>query len=137
MTALEMHGTGTALGDPIEMGAALAVLKGMSMPTLCSARQCTTRKLAPFSRSRHKSADFISAMGLSQLHGLFVPEQESNSKLTGLCLAGAHHAARFSAAKSHMGHAEPAAGLVGMCNAATMLQRHQSHAIMHLRQVSF
>lgn len=27
VTALEMHGTGTALGDPIEMGAACAVLQ--------------------------------------------------------------------------------------------------------------
>ena len=27
MTALEMHGTGTALGDPIEIGAVCAVLK--------------------------------------------------------------------------------------------------------------
>lgn len=26
-TGLEMHGTGTALGDPIEMGAACAVLQ--------------------------------------------------------------------------------------------------------------
>ena len=27
MSALEMHGTGTALGDPIEIGAVCAVLK--------------------------------------------------------------------------------------------------------------
>ena len=27
MAALEMHGTGTALGDPIEIGAVCAVLK--------------------------------------------------------------------------------------------------------------
>ncbi|KAK9803996.1 hypothetical protein WJX72_011444 [[Myrmecia] bisecta] len=32
MTGLEMHGTGTALGDPIEMGAACAVLQGGSAP---------------------------------------------------------------------------------------------------------
>ena len=28
--ALELHGTGTALGDPIEMGAASAVLPGVA-----------------------------------------------------------------------------------------------------------
>ena len=28
MTGLEMHGTGTALGDPIEIGAAMGVVKG-------------------------------------------------------------------------------------------------------------
>ena len=28
VTGLEMHGTGTALGDPIEIGAAMGVVKG-------------------------------------------------------------------------------------------------------------
>ena len=28
MTGLEMHGTGTALGDPIEIGAAMGVVEG-------------------------------------------------------------------------------------------------------------
>ena len=32
VTALEMHGTGTPLGDPIEMGAAVAVLPGSDAP---------------------------------------------------------------------------------------------------------
>lgn len=32
VTGLEMHGTGTALGDPIEMGAATAVLQVCALP---------------------------------------------------------------------------------------------------------
>jgi hypothetical protein len=54
LAALEMHGTGTPLGDPIEVGAALAVLRGSRRPV------------------------------------------------------------RLTAAKSRAGHAEPAAGAIGM-----------------------
>ena len=52
--AVELHGTGTPLGDPIEVGAALAVLSGSATPV------------------------------------------------------------RLTAAKSRVGHAEPAAGAIGM-----------------------
>ena len=54
LAALEMHGTGTPLGDPIEVGAVLAVVRGRGQPVA------------------------------------------------------------LSAAKSHVGHAEPAAGAVGL-----------------------
>lgn len=37
MESLEMHGTGTPLGDPIEIGAALAVLRGAVHPVALSA----------------------------------------------------------------------------------------------------
>ena len=33
ISALEMHGTGTALGDPIEIGASTAVLQGSAIRT--------------------------------------------------------------------------------------------------------
>ncbi len=36
LAALEMHGTGTALGDPIEMGAACAVLQARHVPLFYS-----------------------------------------------------------------------------------------------------
>lgn len=36
LAGLEMHGTGTALGDPIEMGAATAVLQAKATPVLLS-----------------------------------------------------------------------------------------------------
>lgn len=75
---LEMHGTGTALGDPIEVGAATAVLPGKD--------------------------------GLLPL--------------------------RFTAAKSRVGHAEPAAGSIGILQAASQLMNHQVRAIMHLSRVN-
>ena len=37
VTGLEMHGTGTPLGDPIEMGAATAVLPGSHSPVRMTA----------------------------------------------------------------------------------------------------
>lgn len=42
---------------------------------------------------------------------------------------------RLSATKSRMGHAEPAAGAVGIANLATMLGSLASNAIMSLRHV--
>jgi acyl transferase domain-containing protein len=77
-TGLEMHGTGTALGDPIEVGAATEVLPG---------------------------------------------------PITARTAGGPLH---LSAAKSRFGHAEPAAGSIGMAQAIGQLTDHCSNAIMSL-----
>lgn len=74
---LSMHGTGTPLGDPIEVGAATAVL--------CAAAHSRQQPLA------------------------------------------------LEASKSHQGHAEPAAGLVGLLHATHAMTHGLGHAIMHLR----
>jgi 3-oxoacyl-(acyl-carrier-protein) synthase/NAD(P)-dependent dehydrogenase (short-subunit alcohol dehydrogenase family)/acyl carrier protein len=71
---LEMHGTGTALGDPIEVGAALAIF--------------------------------------------------SSSALT------------FTATKSRIGHAETAAGALGMLNTAAQLAQDFSRPLSHLAHVN-
>lgn len=78
VAALSMHGTGTSLGDPIEVGAAMAVL-------------AETRRQDP---------------------------------LTVL------------ASKSCVGHAEPAAGLVGLLFAQRAVARQLTLPIMHLRAVN-
>lgn len=70
---LEMHGTGTPLGDPIEIGAATAVLQSRAMPL------------------------------------------------------------RMTAAKSRVGHAEPAAGVVGILQASFQLSRAAALSLTHLR----
>ena len=74
---LEMHGTGTALGDPIEVGAATAVFPGSN----------------------------------------------------GLPL-------RLTAAKSRVGHAEPAAGSIGILQTVAQLTHMRTHAVMHLTRIN-
>ena len=76
IAGLEMHGTGTPLGDPIEVGAATTVLPGAGAPL------------------------------------------------------------RFSAAKSRYGHAEPAAGSVGMLHAAAQLGAQCCNSITALSAVN-
>ena len=77
---LQMHGTGTPLGDPIEVGAAAAVLLKAGLP-----------RSAP-------------------LH--------------------------LTAAKSFMGHAEPAAGIVGIAKLALILGQQAADPILHLTSIN-
>lgn len=76
LAGLEMHGTGTPLGDPIETGAAFAVLSSDLRPL------------------------------------------------------------QLSAAKSLTGHAEPAAGMVGIVNAASILIERQTSLLPQLRTIN-
>ena len=73
LAGLEMHGTGTPLGDPIEIGAALAVLQSDKRPI------------------------------------------------------------QLSAAKSILGHAEPAAGSVGIAHAVSIMIGAHSSLLPHVR----
>ena len=73
VAGLEMHGTGTPLGDPIEIGAASAVLEAGSRPL------------------------------------------------------------QLSAAKSILGHAEPAAGTVGIAHAVSILTGQHTSMLPHVR----
>ncbi len=80
ISAVEMHGTGTALGDPIEVGAIAAV----------------------FGSSSEKRVNRL----------------------------------EFSAAKSHMGHAEPAAGGVGLQRALVSIGCLATVGTLHLSEVN-
>lgn len=99
IAGLEMHGTGTPLGDPIETGALTAVLQGQSPAFPCR-------------------------VGANQL-----------VRLEDACNAGQKHPLKLSAAKSTRGHAEPAAGGIGINLLATSLLGHEAQAMLHLRQV--
>ena len=85
---LQMHGTGTALGDPIEMNAALACLMSSSPPSSSRAAPAAAPRLLPLA---------------------------------------------LSAAKSSAGHAEAAAGIVGVACSALALEARVSPAVLHLR----
>jgi 3-oxoacyl-(acyl-carrier-protein) synthase len=82
ISLLEMHGTGTPLGDPIEVGAATAVLAAPN-----SARP----RAQPL---------------------------------------------RLAALKSHMGHAEPAAGALGLLRLKEQLQGRRACSILQLRSLN-
>lgn len=47
VSALEMHGTGTPLGDPIELGAAAAVLPGSTAPVRMTAAKAVMGHAEP------------------------------------------------------------------------------------------
>ena len=49
---LEMHGTGTALGDPIEMGAAVAALPGTQLPLRFTAAKSVVGHAEPAAGAR-------------------------------------------------------------------------------------
>ena len=81
ITHLQMHGTGTPLGDPIELGAATAVLIG----------KAAVERAVPL---------------------------------------------QLTSAKSFMGHAEPAAGLVGLCRLTQMLSESVLDPFVTLRNMN-
>ncbi|PNH02167.1 Erythronolide synthase, modules 3 and 4, partial [Tetrabaena socialis] len=87
VSCLEMHGTGTPLGDPIESYAAVSVYMG--------------------------SAAGGASKGRTERDTL-----------------------RFTALKSHMGHAEPAAGLLGVLRLGSQLQQRASQPLIHLRTLN-
>ena len=91
---LEMHGTGTALGDPIEVGAAFLVLQ--------------VRGRLPHAFGGVLSCHYQLALGVECAYSQNVAATPSSSQATGRAPLELH------AAKSRLLHAEPAAGAVGL-----------------------
>lgn len=144
---LELHGTGTPLGDPIELGAASSVLQGSNS----------------FIQGKHShfadnSAHFgsVSASKFRQLHiaGSMTKRNLCNLSFDGIpnCYrrlavrktiltpqaSDVGHAGPVSlgASKSRIGHAEPAAGGAGVSNMAALLLQRPALPMLHLRQVT-
>ena len=106
-----MHGTGTPLGDPIEVGAASAVLQGNA-----------------------RSSQDVALVGT--LDNAETTDLSFDS-ITAHCVhtTGGMASLRMTATKSRLGHAEPAAGAVGITNLVNMLSQAASHAVTSLRHV--
>lgn len=92
VVALQMHGTGTSLGDPIEVGAACAVL---------TAALTSTTSASSASSQQSRTCPLVSG-----------------------------------ALKSALGHAEPAAGVLGLLAAQAALQGALLQPLMQLRNPS-
>ena len=98
----------------------------------CTARErpwATPSRLAPPPQCWRVSADdMMVSMTGSAAWGMAAAEAVA-------ACPGREHSVQLSATKARMGHAEPAAGTVGIGNLMTMLEHGTAHPIMHLQQV--
>lgn len=99
----DMHGTGTPLGDPIEVGAIAAVLQ-VSLLLLCAALLM---------------AGQMETQGSEPAYDCLQGQKDQILTLT--------------AAKSRMGHSETGAGVLGMLHASMQLTQQVTNMVAHLR----
>ena len=144
--ALEMHGTGTALGDPIEIGAIIAVFKGAHVASthilshtwylidmayyiidIGAAKLC----IIQVSLGNHlwRSVTGLIWFGFNRKICSFQAVVEC-------FIAERDHALRLTAAKSSIGHAEPAAGSIGIAHTMSLLHGQLSGSLKHLRNIN-
>jgi len=117
--SLELHGTGTALGDPIELGALAAVQGARGPGTRPGAAACC------------KLPGRVAAeCGILVLHGNYSTLHDRVQPVLGA------FPLELAAAKSHGGHAETGAGAVGLDAAVARLQTMQQQPIAHLRAMN-
>jgi hypothetical protein len=125
---LEMHGTGTALGDPIEVGAAFAVFQVSSADGDPLKGSCADA-WQHLSVCSIKMLEVVSVLPLPQLQAYlpFPPPARLPACLPACppaCLpvqGEGQHPLELQAAKSRTLHTEPAAGAVGLANLALRL----------------
>ena len=143
VSALETHGTGTALGDPIEVGAATAVLAGKAfLPSYLYSCVCIScGHFGPQPPTAVSTFDQTTALAcLSTPHVPFgVPSREDIRP--DYCLyaasAGMTSPLRLTAAKAApRGTPSRLPGAVGIAHATLMLTQHRTSALTHLRALN-
>ena len=118
--SVEMHGTGTALGDPIETGAIGAVAS--RSPAGAHPHKAGTLGGGGFSQSLSDCRGSVSLPSLPDMDGRRCLHAGAR-----LCLA---------AAKSRVGHAETAAGAVGLTRTLEALGAAALAPVQHLADVN-
>ena len=146
--ALEMHGTGTALGDPIEFGAAVAVFAAAREGFARFERFSKGGGMRPSSdgnRGNRPSSDGkdASAANGTAANGTPSPSPSRANGTPNTPRTDAEHTphhtvipAFLSGIKSARGHAEAAAGAWGLIHAASQLTTRRGGATNHLREIN-
>jgi len=161
--ALEMHGTGTSLGDPIEARAtpahaAACAVTSVSCPLVaslawppCRSRKCRCTDIA--SCSYDTVSQVLAVLGGSHagaatrgccLKPALPPCPNPNlpqvgaaaEALAGSAGAKARRPLELQAAKCALLHGEPAAGALGLAAAAARLRQADGPAMLHLRALN-
>ena len=137
ITALGLHGTGTALGDPIELGAAAGLCSSMFL-ALDILNKAVLHKL-------YRPAQLLEMCmpALAQVSAWCLTCTDADPSyvfyvISGVLLEGhvAPQPLLVAASKSAVGHAESASGMMGLGQAQARLQGWGCTPILHLRSLN-
>ena len=143
VAALQLHGTGTGLGDPIEVSSAAAVLRKHLVVGSTDDHMPGASPL-PDGLATHttcRTADLAMLHSVSVVASFLLPICRSRSSIVQFrCLPSEMPvtalAVLLMASKSWNGHAEPAAGLVAMLHAHQSILHAAALPLLHLRHLN-
>ena len=132
-----MHGTGTALGDPIEVGAACAVLGQVRLQLACFSVPKRFCGLLMACCGDHRCSFALEHVFSVSYHNCaWLPRSQHTKRLKGTGCQDSMQPMDLAAAKSRAGHAEACAGAVGLVFATRRLSTCATAPIAHLRSAN-